>query len=362
MLMAISVMRRITALKKLAIMGMAMLLCLNGCGKQSDDSIAVSDSVVEVVSTAEGNQTEDSDTKAAVDGISSVESSLEELHSETTDIAADESLDRGHQWLTDTIISRDAKLDMTTGEICDLPEVGLRDVIVEQKVEGHLAGNGEGSVFSAYMLGDYHYELDHIHDSYLVVKAEEQMLLYDFGEGWSYEDQLYAADIDGDGTDEVVVHRLMGMAGGAGSYASLVFKIAQGELLLLFHDNYYFDESAEASHFDTGFVGTCKEDRKLEISNVFTDMQVILDISNRYKDEPFDANGKCNFDNFSCDGSFFTFEPEDVDGDGIAEIVCEQYSCLRDHADGIGSAKTVLAYDTAEGEFQVIDAEFIPYS
>lgn len=58
--------------------------------------------------------------------------------------------------------------------------------------------------------------------------------------------------------------------------------------------------------------------------------------------------------------SFNLFEPDDVDEDGISEIVCRQYTCLNSHADYAGSAMTVLKYNSDTQEFYVYDAWFEP--
>jgi hypothetical protein len=57
--------------------------------------------------------------------------------------------------------------------------------------------------------------------------------------------------------------------------------------------------------------------------------------------------------------SFYSFEPMDVDEDGVCELIGYQYTSLNGHTDYVGSAKTVLKYDKNKSEFVVIDAKFI---
>lgn len=56
---------------------------------------------------------------------------------------------------------------------------------------------------------------------------------------------------------------------------------------------------------------------------------------------------------------FFIFEPIDRDNDGISEILCKQYTSIRDHADHTGTACTILKL-TPEQTFEVIEAWYEP--
>ncbi len=57
--------------------------------------------------------------------------------------------------------------------------------------------------------------------------------------------------------------------------------------------------------------------------------------------------------------SFSEFEPQDIDGDGVFEIVCLQYVSLLGHSDCIGNAKSILKFNSDTQKFAVITAEFI---
>ena len=68
------------------------------------------------------------------------------------------------------------------------------------------------------------------------------------------------------------------------------------------------------------------------------------------------------FDHVWIDETFRSFEPQDVDNDGIYEIVCSQYASLGDYSSCIGYASTTLKYNTEIKQFEIIRANFYPYS
>lgn len=195
-------------------------------------------------------------------------------------------------------------------------------------------------------------------DSYIIIATEQETMYYEVGDGSYFADKVYLCDVDGDGSDEIVVQQLTAISGGAGGYRSFVFKAENGELIELFQ-SYYGDY-----RFDTGFTNTLKDGWLVEISNSFTGYKATLDFSNTkdYEDVYFNADGSVIDDQNSgiLVDSFLKFVPEDPDNDGIYEIVCEQYVSLYSHMDAIGHAKSILKYDNDSGEFIVADAEFIP--
>lgn len=268
-----------------------------------------------------------------------------------------------HQPLTENIIANPHAYSERWMSV-DLPEAGLKDLTLGNYAEGHLVApdTDDTSACTVYIFCDYPEEDSPYHSAYLAVSLGEKVLLKDLAEeqySGSYQDTLYVCDVDGDGLDEIVVQQTVGMSGGAGSYWSRIFKVRAEEIEVIFDSLIVDAENASWDTFDTGFTSTFLRDRQVKIENTITGYSTTMDISNRYQDAFFDAEGKGTTGYFHCD-SFREFTPQDVDHDGVFELVCLQYASLYGHADYIGDAKTILKYNTASQGFEVMQAEFIP--
>lgn len=193
------------------------------------------------------------------------------------------------------------------------------------------------------------------YNSFVVIVTESGATYYEVGP--NYGSDIYLSDIDGDGSDELLINQLVAVTGGAGGYNSSVYKFENEELISIF----------EFPWQDIGYSSVLKDGFKLEISNRFTDYKKVLDFSDteQYKGVYFDESGKVSeeYKNINCIliDSFKQFVPSDVDNDGICEISCLQYTSLYGHSDYIGDCKTILKYEKNTGEFVVADAEFIPF-
>jgi len=261
-----------------------------------------------------------------------------------------------HQALTGAIVPQQY-LWANEGMTVSLLDIGLEKLLVRKKSEGYPDALSEYQL-SAYILSDYRYSEPARHDSYLAVETMEGVLVYDLGDS-SLDDFLYLCDVDDDGVDEVIVQQTIDMSGGAGQHLSRIFRIVEGEIREIF-SSYVPDPSGTGEKvFDTGFISEFLNGYKLRIDNTFTGYSTVVDISKRYTNEFFDENGKGRSTiGIWCD-SFWGFIPEDVDGDGIFEIACQQYVSLTTHADGIGTAKSILKFNPQTQEFEVVQAEFV---
>ena len=65
----------------------------------------------------------------------------------------------------------------------------------------------------------------------------------------------------------------------------------------------------------------------------------------------------CEYDNLY---SLRGITCKDVDGDGISEIICKQYSYYSYHNDYAGTACSVLKFNNQTQAFEVIDAWYEP--
>ena len=162
---------------------------------------------------------------------------------------------------------------------------------------------------------------------------------------------VFLGDVDGDKVDEILIHSNTGGNGGYGLWQTWVLKVEDGEIHILFEN---FDG------FDTGFKSRFLEDYKLEITNRFTGYKLVFDVKDSHKKAYKSAKEPPTGYILDLD-PFCFFEPEDVDHDGISEIVCRQYTSHIGHFDNTGTAHSVLKFNTQTQKFEVIDAWYEPY-
>ncbi len=238
-----------------------------------------------------------------------------------------------------------------------MQNVGLSGCSYKSFIEGNVESTDFKS--SVYILG--HNRFGTLYEEfYLAIENENKIRFYDLDEA-GYGCQLSLADLDGDNIDEIIINFHVAESGGAGGYNSKVIKVNEYSIYEIFNNFNNVDEVYN------GFTSVLKNDFKIEISNVFTGYKTTIDYKHNIPDSPFahwDENGKVigEADNdYLLYDSFRAFYPEDVDNDGIYELICQQYTSLYGHADYIGDTKAVLKYNQKHRRFEVIDAEFIPY-
>ena len=240
----------------------------------------------------------------------------------------------------------------------DLKEAGLENVFTID-VPSSAARIGDDLYARVHLIGDDRYGGNMgTSDHYLMLIIDDKIVLEDLKTGEADEyiaclgGTVEVADFDGDGYDEILVQEIAGMTGGFGQHYSRVYKYNDGQFKLMFSslDSY--------RRFDTGFSCTVLEDYNLKIQNKYTGYEEIFN----YRDvrKTWYGEKDCTyFDTELLVDSFYSFEPMDVDEDGVCEIIGYQYTSLNGHSDFVGVAKTVLKYDKAKSEFVVVDAEFI---
>lgn len=260
---------------------------------------------------------------------------------------------RDHQFLTATQASFDAEKTMRIS----IDEVGLKNVSISQLDEYIMLS--EGCYATVFLLSDNRYASDSLAaDYYLAVAVNDKIIVKDLAKWenqFSYGGQFYLYDIDGDNDREIILQETVGLSGGAGQYLSRIFDFKDNELVEIFSS---VDNSL--NDYDTGFSVEILKDKKLKINNSFTQYSETFVLKNRGEDYYsfwYDENGKPEDLELTVD-SFCKFEPCDIDLDGIYEIICSQYASLYGHSDFVGTAVSVLKYNTNESVFEIVDAYF----
>ena len=160
------------------------------------------------------------------------------------------------------------------------------------------------------------------------------------------EGNLFLGDVDGDQVQEILVHDNTGGVGGFGIWQVWVLKVENNKIRTLFKT---------CQEFDTGFESRFLEGYQLEVTNRFTGYKQIFDAT-VYK-EYIDGSDELPDGSINVD-PFYVFQPKDVDGDGISEIICKQYTNILDHADYTGTVSSVLKFNKKTQSFDVVNAWF----
>ena len=242
----------------------------------------------------------------------------------------------------------------------DLPEVGLENVYIRQ-VSGRI-WLSEDVVGQVYLIGDDRYGgAMSTSDYYLLVTTGDKMYVKDLAHpvlsDAAMGADLYFADLDGDEDKEIILHETKDAFGGAGQYHARIYDFSGGI------EEIFSSYDPTNNIFDTGFSSTLLKDNMMRVENSFTGYSTTFEVK-RENEEYFtqwwyDEEGNPSDWSMGID-SFNRFEPRDVDKDGVSEILCRQYTSLFSHNDYVGSAVTVLKYNTETKEFYVFDAEYVP--
>ncbi len=269
--------------------------------------------------------------------------------------SSNNSTPREEQTLTKT----EFDFDVDTMLRFDLPEAGLENVFILDAAIGLLENNVYGRV---YLFADDRYGGDMgTSDLYLGIVSDGKMTLKPLKK-WenqtSMTGEIQLCDFDGDGDKEILLQETTGMTGGFGQYLSRIFDYRNKEI------NEIFSSAKDVStKFDTGFSATVMTECKLKITNSLTGYNETFDysqaIGGSHPKYWYDENGDPKDLSLLVD-SFYEFVPTDIDGDGIFEIKCRQYTSLLGHTDYVGSAVTVLKFNEYSVKFEVASASFEP--
>lgn len=244
----------------------------------------------------------------------------------------------------------------TTQKISNQNELPSR--VIEETETGSFFKKTSGVPFESkiHLIYDYAEYGDKVyHDSYIAIETENGIIEERVGDvdSGSYGDTMYVCDIDGDRLDEIIVHSMIGVSGGAGQYAARVYKIVDNEIEEIFF-------SVSSDMLDTGFLVEFRDDFEIVVKNKYTGYNKVFERSfgENYSGIYFDENGKVLEQSPLWLDSFREFIPEDRDGDGIYEIKAVQYASLYGHTDFIGNAVSILKYNSKTSSFEVIESDW----
>lgn len=191
--------------------------------------------------------------------------------------------------------------------------------------------------------------------SYFAVAEEDKLLVFPVLKENFSAVNLYAANLDKDSSDEIILHCQLDAFGGAGQYQSYIFNLEGNQCNEIFSDKV----TENAISWDNGCTAEFLAGKQLKIQNASMNYEKVIDISSRYSEDFFDESGKAKIaPNFACD-PFYKFYPEDIDKDGVCEIIGYQYASVVTHPDYIGDVKTVLKYNPETNRMDIVRTEFL---
>ena len=249
-----------------------------------------------------------------------------------------------HQPLQTNVLAQ-TSLGASKGELISLPAVGLNNVVVVAK-EYSISANKVENNHAIYLLGDYRYQHNSLHDGYIALELGDRIIFYDLGNR-SLEDKIFLCDLDADGKDEIILHQVFDNFGSVGQYISRVFRI---------EDNIVEITCVEADN--TGYRCEAMANHQFRVFNEFTANSDIFDISDVYPAEFFDETGKLTKEIEIFYSSFLKFEPKDIDGDGLFEIECTQVLYFDYHRNFVGYARTVIKLNKETQQFDIVQTKY----
>jgi len=218
----------------------------------------------------------------------------------------------------------------------ELPDVSLWRHM--QTETGRLIQSGEATV-SYY--GDFTFPDDIYHHPYVMVQWENQFAFIDFDYGVWYLD-FWLADIDGDGLDEIIVHKTIS---GEGYCESIIYKMVDDAPVTLYHSNVH-------NVFDSGFSLSLEDSWMATVENRLTGFAI-----------SFPNNGQFEQGiSYGCE-PFSIFEPIYIHDDRVPMLLAQQNMIVHDndfYPITIGYAYTLLRWDDLSKTLIVVKAGFFP--
>jgi hypothetical protein len=250
------------------------------------------------------------------------------------------------------IILRNKANWMTDG----LKAVGLVEFTQSQVEEGNLQTANGSDKYRGIILSEFYDKT--ARKSYLAVELKDKVIIRPFVEDVevTYADIIYLRDIDGDKTDDIIMQSTVGMTGGAGQYASQVYRVTEDGI-----EQVFFNSSKDPYY--TNYTGVISSDCKMTIYNPAFLHDVQFDYPNKQLvNELLSENENPNvnevlYADVQVD-SDKEFVPVHIYGDGIYEIECEQYTSFFGHTDYVGDLKTVLKYNAETNSFDIVYSWF----
>ena len=191
----------------------------------------------------------------------------------------------------------------------------------------------------------------------LAVASDKTTMLLQLDEVYVYPPEVYIQNIDGDETNEIIVKSTLGDLRETGLR---IFKLADNKIVELYcfpEFPFIFSENYQYGKLNFGFTSNLMDNYKLIIKYPEKDFENIIDVSSDFaiENEYYDTQGKLKqkTDDIVHFGCFMDFQIEDVDEDGICEIIGHQ-GMSTDFSKMIGSMLITLKYSSQSKTMEVM--------
>lgn len=210
----------------------------------------------------------------------------------------------------------------------------------------------------------YGYEFVAEYEPLLIVHINnnDTPLLFHLAMCYTYYPLVYLQDIDGDGADEIIVESVI-RATSIGEFVLHVLKVIDNELVELYRfPTYdYVKDGIQYEVCNFGFKGKLLDHYKLLFEFPSLNFSKIIDYSDNGRvniKQYYNGKGKPLDETedpllFQC---FQRIDVEDMDGDGIYEIIGRQNIRITGHR-GIGTAIITLKYNVENQKMEVINVD-----
>ncbi len=171
-------------------------------------------------------------------------------------------------------------------------------------------------------------------------------------------ENIYYANVDGFYGDEIIIHSDTRQYG---IYDNVVLKITKDGILPLLDKEQMLD-------FLMSYNSILKKDFNVEIINSYTGIKKTVNVyginEENYDESYWNSDGSIAEtdlkDRVWFYDFYYSFVPNDVDTDGLYELICSQKASLGAYNSIIGHTVTTLKYNIETKEFEVMKTEFYP--
>lgn len=174
----------------------------------------------------------------------------------------------------------------------------------------------------------------------------------------SYFTQIIKADLNGDKNEDYIILDCVGIAGGAGSYVTTIYRADSTKT----YTRIFLSSKDFKREDNLGLVCTAKDGgvAVISISKYNREYSFTIPKDSYFYSVLYDENGKLKTDPecYIFVDSVFDIKPNDVDKDGCDELICYSYVAFESHSNYIGNAVSVLKYDNESKSMKIIDVYF----
>lgn len=285
------------------------------------------------------------------------------------------SLEEGHMDRPAKKEYMDALFSAVIGAEIQLPEKFVDSLTVDT-IEVIQQGSCTLSVAQSY---EYALLSAQGYAHFLCIDTGDAILCHYMGDTFHRFSELYFADIDGDGADEIIAH-FYTMAAREPSSASCVLKYENGRINTLLYADGTNVEEQQINCPDLDFEIAFHNGYQYRITNRETGYEKTVDTRNEQGpwEIIFDASGNVNAEhplygssfekdiprkNLCLPSNFLLFQPVDIDGDGVFEIVAGQvFEQKIQLSYTFGTACCLLKYSSETEKFEIVTALYLPAS